>query len=190
MTQPEQSELFKPDEVYAAPFVDETANNPARMVGYLAKFCGDDDSRPVLAFINVTENFFQATNGHCFLQVDREELWIKVPEGAYRPVKDGKNWLLIANPGELNLPSLESYVQTQDVERFHFKKYDPKDGHGIALMLYELGKRKVVVSHQYLELLPPGDYEVRLGPTGSPVIFSNDTYTAGIAPIKLGASHA
>jgi hypothetical protein len=189
VSNPEQSELFKPDEVYAAPFIDETRNNPAKMVGYLAKFCGDDDNRPVLAFINVTEKFYQATNGHAFLQVDREALWIKVPEGAFRPVKDGKNWLLIAHPGEMTLPNFESMVQMTEVERFQFKKFDAKNGHGIAYMLYELSKRRVVVSHQYLELLPPGDYEVRLGPAGAPVVFTNETYTAGIAPLKLEDRH-
>jgi hypothetical protein len=145
-----------------------------------------DETRLALMFINVNDHFIQATDGHRFIRLERDRMVVPIPNGAFRAVKDGKDFILIALPHNLDLPfpNADTHMPEKWDTTLELKAFDPKGLGDIAQLLYKLAKLDICISHHYAEDLPAGDYQVLVSGPGKAVIFIGD-YTAGIMPLKL-----
>lgn len=183
--QEDEKELFKPDDVYRIPHIEHMELSPAYVVKCLVPYLSKDETRPALSFINITEKALQATDGKRFISVDREKIWVPIPDGAYRPVKDGKDYLLIAHTEQLGLPKVDALVPESWVHELEVKAYD-SDGHSdIASLLYRLARWGTCISSKFAEDIPRGDYKVRLGGTKTQVVIFVGKFTVGIAPLQV-----
>jgi hypothetical protein len=182
----EVEKQFHPDDAYKMPSIEGVKLSPANIIRCIWPYVSKDETRLALMFINVNDHFIQATDGHRFIRLERDRMVVPIPNGAFRAVKDGKDFILIALPHNLDLPfpNADTHMPEKWDTTLELKAFDPKGLGDIAQLLYKLAKLDICISHHYAEDLPAGDYQVLVSGPGKAVIFIGD-YTAGIMPLKL-----
>ncbi len=180
-----QQNLIKPDQVYKMLHLEDVALSPATVIRRIAPYRSDDETRAALRFITFEEDLISACDGRRFIRFDRSKMAmdIDVPDGSYRPVKDGKDFLLIAHSQQLEIPDLVDAVMPSTFSgEFPLKHFDAA-GDGISELLYRLAQHKISIKSQYAEEIPFGDYTVKLGGPKQVVLLVGD-YTVGIMPLN------
>lgn len=179
-------DLIKPDAVYKMLHMENMALSPATITKRLMPYLSDDETRHALRFLNFEEDLVSACDGHRFIRIDRDKIPGDIPEGAYRPVKDGKDYLLIKHQAQLELPDVDAVMPSTFDNEFELKAFDATSRGGVAELLYRLAQRSICISHQYAEEIPFGDYKVKMGKPGQKqVVLFEGIYTVGIMPLKL-----
>ncbi len=179
-----QQNLIKPDQVYKMLHLENVALSPAMVIKRIQPYLSDDETRPALRFINFEEGLIHACDGRRFIRFEREKMAmdIDVPDGGYRPVKDGKDFLLIAHSQQLEFPDVDAVMPTRFDHEFTIKNFDAT-GDGISELLYRLAKFGISIKSQYAEEIPYGDYTVKLGGPKQVVLLVGQ-YTVGIMPLS------
>lgn len=180
----------KPDKVYKMIHLEGVALSPAVAMKRMVPFLSQTEEEPnhEFRFLRFENKLASAQDDHRFIHLERDKLAIDVPDGYYRPVKDGKDMLLIAHQVQLDLPALDLGAQmpTHFDNKFELKKFDAASLGGVAELLYQLAQRGLTISHQYAEQIPFGDYTVKMGKPGQKqVVLFEGIYTVGIMPLKL-----
>lgn len=178
----QQDELYSPDDVYRMPAIG--VGGPAHIIKCMVPYLGHDDTRPALKFINIDDKSIYAADGKRLIRMDRDKLVVPIPNGAFRPVKDGKDYLLIAHEAELALPNLDGLVLNSHLHEFKLAGFDNDGGPDVSQLLYKLARWGVCISHKYAQDVPCGDYVVRVGSSQQPVTFKGE-FTCVIAPLRL-----
>ena len=178
-----QQNLIKPDQVYKMLHLEDVALAPATVIRRIAPYRSDDETRAALRFINFQDELISACDGRRFIRFDRDKMAmdIDVPDGAYRPVKDGKDFLLIAHSQQLEIPDTDAVMPSSFTNEFSIKQFDAS-GDGVSELLYRLAKFGISIKSQYAEEIPFGDYVVKIGGPKQVVLLVGD-YTVGIMPL-------
>lgn len=179
---PMEDELFKPDDAYRIPSIGKSSDNPATVIKNMVPYLSLDPERHALRYLKVGAKWLEATDGHRFIRYPREKFMPDIPGGSYRCVKDGKDWLLVAQVEQLEFPGLDPFLAMPPKAVFDLR-FDA-DGHtGIGVLLFKLAGHDVALSHVYAGDLPPGQYKVTTGEQKSVVLFQGD-YSVGIMPLS------
>lgn len=184
MAEEEQKELFNPDDVYKMPAIEGVDTSPAGIVKAMVPYLSEDPIRPVLRFIAIGPKWVSATDGHRFIRIERDRIAIPIPDGCYRPVKDGKDYLLIAQPHDMELPNMDLAMPAEWDTQFELE-YWPKSHAGIAELLFQLAHLKTCISADYAAEIPRGKYQIRVGRPSQVVLFHSEDFIVGVMPLKV-----
>lgn len=184
-----QQSFFKPDEAYRMPHIEDMQWSPSAIVKAMAKYLSKDEQRPTMKFIHLNDRFAEATDGHRAIRIGRSDFDSSdsIPNGSFRPVKDGKDYLLVLPPKELQLPgpNLDAVFPAEWEHQFNQKGF-AGDGHtSVAITLKKLAAYKIALSHLYMVDVPTGDYVVLVRGPKEPVVFMGEPFISCIMPIDV-----
>lgn len=144
---------IKPDRVYKMINLEKVSLSPAKITKSMVPYLSENEARPALRFINIEDGVAKASDGRRFIYIDLEDAAVPVdiPDGAYRPVKDDKDWLLISHSQQLELIDM-GVVEPQGQARaeFEIKQFNPAEN-SVSELLYRLAKHGISIDHRYAE---------------------------------------
>lgn len=154
----------------------------ATILKSILPFVSTDETRHVLQHVNLAGVYVEATDGHKAIRFNRAALDCPdAPDGVYKVVKDGKEYLLVPAPDAGTFPNMANIIPTKWRRQITIH-VGGKTWEGEAL--FKLARAGVRMDPKILGALPEGHYTVGVTSATGPVLAQSHQAIVVLMPMR------